>query len=322
MAALAEDPELLVGNVHAVAGQQVDAVVSLCRLGATQVPDPIEHLELPLLDQPGANAHLPHVLRDTAEGIVTLRQEGKRVLVHCVGCRSHTPAVAACYLHLRCGYSGAEALRRVGWVLDHRPHDGELIGFVESLPARSAGFAEAVAYAADAHAERVRKGSCVPYLSHLLAVAALVMEDGGSDEEAIAAVLHDAVEDQGGTRRLDDIRERFGDRVAGLVDACTDYDVHSDRDDWRPRKRAYIDHIGQLSAEARRISLADKLHNARCILRDYRELGEALWDRFNPDSDQLWYYRALAEAFTDHADGPLVTELRETVAELERLSSG
>ena len=319
VAALDEDPGVLVGNVHAVAGQDVDAVVSLCRMGAEQVDDPVEHLELPLSDQPGRNAHLPHLLLDTARGIDTLRREGKRVLVHCVDGRSGTPAVAACYLTLRFGYSGAEALRRVGWALDHRPNDGELIRFVESLPARSAGFAEAVAYAADAHAAHPRKGTTVPYLSHLLAVAALVMEDGGSDDEASAAVLHDAVEDQGGKRRLDDIRDRFGDRVADLVDACTDYDVDGDRADWRPRKRAYIDHIGQMPAAARRISLADKLHNARCILRDYRKVGEELWARFDPDSDQLWYYRALTEAFTKHADGPLVTELQATVAELERL---
>jgi hypothetical protein len=183
-------------------------------------------------------------------------------------------------------------------------------------------FATAVRYAAGVHAGQVRKGSTVPYLSHLLSVAALVMEAGGTMDEAIAALLHDAVEDQGGKPRLEDIRARFGQSVAELVDACTDYDVEGDRGPWTQRKRAYVAHIEHMDAAARRVSLADKLHNARCILRDYREIGDALWERFSAGGEaQLRYYRALADAFAEHEGGPLAAELEHTVAELERLAA-
>jgi (p)ppGpp synthase/HD superfamily hydrolase len=183
-------------------------------------------------------------------------------------------------------------------------------------------YAAAVAYAADAHGSQPRKGTTVPYLSHLLSVSALVMEDGGSEDEAIAGLLHDTVEDQGGAKPLDDIRQRFGERIAALVEACTDYDVDGERDPWPQRKRRYLEHIGEMPADVRRISLADKLHNARAILRDYRQHGEALWGRFNAGRhDQLWYYRELAEAFARHSGSPLAAELGAVVAELERLAT-
>jgi protein-tyrosine phosphatase len=123
--------------VHAVADTHVDAVVSLCRMGSGQVPAGVEHVEVPLIDRSGANAHLRHLVLDTAAGVAALRAEGKRVLLHCAAGQSRTPAVAAAYLHLRFGYSGEEALRRVGQVLDHHPSNTELVSLVRSLPSRA-----------------------------------------------------------------------------------------------------------------------------------------------------------------------------------------
>jgi (p)ppGpp synthase/HD superfamily hydrolase len=179
-------------------------------------------------------------------------------------------------------------------------------------------FVDAVEYAAHAHAAQTRKGTDIPYLSHLLAVAALVLEDGGSEDDAVAALLHDVVEDQGGWSRLFDVRDRFGDHVGDLVEACTDYDVKTDRDPWPERKQRYVDHIAEMPEAVRRISLADKLHNARTILRDHRAHGEQVWERFNAGRDaQLWYYRALADAFAAVSDSPSVVDLQMTVAALE-----
>jgi (p)ppGpp synthase/HD superfamily hydrolase len=179
-------------------------------------------------------------------------------------------------------------------------------------------FVEAVEYAAHAHLGQVRKGTDIPYLSHLLAVSAMVIEQGGSEDEAVAALLHDVVEDQGGLPRLLDVRDRFGDRVGDLVEACTDYAVGGARDPWVVRKRRYVERISEMAEAERRISLADKLHNARSILRDHRQHGDAVWERFNAGrDDQLWYYRSLAEAFAAVSDSPVVIELQEVVAELE-----
>lgn len=172
------------------------------------------------------------------------------------------------------------------------------------------------------HAGQVRKGTQIPYLAHLLSVAALVLEDGGSEDEAIAALLHDAVEDAGGKPTLEAIREQFGDEVAMIVMACSDTDV-APKPPWRERKEAYLAHLADEATPASvlRVSLADKLHNARAILSDYRGLGEDLWSRFNTASgdDQLWYYRSLAKIFLSRAPGVLSSELDHVVAELEWL---
>jgi GTP pyrophosphokinase len=181
-------------------------------------------------------------------------------------------------------------------------------------------FDEAYAYAARLHADQARKGTNIPYLSHLLAVASLVLEDGGSEDEAIAALLHDAVEDQGGQETLAEIRNRFGERVAGIVESCSDTDTVP-KPPWRERKERYIARIRQASSEVRRVSMADKLHNARSILRDYRVLGEGLWERFNAGKDdQLWYYRELVKAFREEGQSPMVDELNQVVSELEQLA--
>ncbi len=181
-------------------------------------------------------------------------------------------------------------------------------------------FDAALAYATRVHAGQLRKGTSVPYVSHVLAVAALVLEDGGGEDEAIAALLHDAVEDGDGLRELERIREQFGDVVADIVWACSDADQRP-KPPWRERKERYIAHVRHAGPEVRRVSCADKLHNARSILLDYRRDGERVWDRFTATGDEtLWYYEQLLEVFRHGGGGPLVEELARVVGELGRLS--
>jgi (p)ppGpp synthase/HD superfamily hydrolase len=178
-------------------------------------------------------------------------------------------------------------------------------------------FVEALAFAARVHAGQSRKGTTVPYVSHVLGVCSLVLEDGGGEDEAVAALLHDAVEDGGGRPVLDEIRRRFGERVAAIVWACSDTD-EAPKPPWKERKARYIAHVRAAGPDARRVSCADKLHNARSILRDYRLEGERLWERFSaPAEEQLWYYRALLEAFRQPDRTPLVDELARVVGQLE-----
>ena len=155
-------------------------------------------------------------------------------------------------------------------------------------------------------------------------VAGLVLEDGGDETQAIAALLHDAVEDGGGRPMLEHIRAQFGTEVAALVEACSDsLDPHDTRT-WRARKASYLAHLPRVTVEgALRVALADKVHNARSIVRDYRAEGHALWDRFTNKTvdDQLWYYRALLEFFATSRPGPLVEDLRRALAELEHLAA-
>jgi (p)ppGpp synthase/HD superfamily hydrolase len=181
----------------------------------------------------------------------------------------------------------------------------------------SPDFAEALTFAAHLHSAQTRKGGDVPYISHLLCVAGLVLEYGGTEDEAIAALLHDAVEDQGGQPTLERIRRRFGSTVADIVEACSDADVLP-KPKWRPRKEAYIAHVGRASDSAKLVSAADKLHNATAILRDYRQLGDGIWKRFTGGKDgTLWYYRSLVEAYKAAGSHPIVAELERVVSELE-----
>ena len=179
-------------------------------------------------------------------------------------------------------------------------------------------FEDALLMATRLHANQKRKGADIPYVSHLLAVASLVLEEGGTEDQAIAALLHDAVEDQGGRDTLERIREEFGEDVAKIVDECTDaYD--KPKPEWRKRKENYIVAIAHKSQMAREVSVADKLHNARSILIDYRSIGEELWDRFTGGKDgTIWYYRSLVEAFETHDNSRIVAELRRVVEEIER----
>ena len=178
-------------------------------------------------------------------------------------------------------------------------------------------FVDALAYATEIHTGQSRKGTAVPYVSHVLGVCSLVLEDGGGEDEAIAALLHDAVEDGGGQPVLEEIRRRFGDRVAEIVWACSDTD-ETPKPPWKERKTRYIAHVREARPDARRVSCADKLHNARSILRDYRALGKRLWDRFTATPEEtLWYYRALVEAFRQPDRTALTEELERVVSELE-----
>jgi (p)ppGpp synthase/HD superfamily hydrolase len=178
-------------------------------------------------------------------------------------------------------------------------------------------FAAALRYAADLHRDQVRKGTAIPYVAHLLAVAALVLEQGGTEEMAIGALLHDAVEDQPGRTSPAEIGERFGEGVARIVADCTDADRHP-KPPWRERKEAYVAHLAEVPEASLRVSLADKLHNARAIVADARLVGPALWDRFNAGpQDQVWYYTALAAAFRRRLpDDPTVALFAETVQAL------
>jgi (p)ppGpp synthase/HD superfamily hydrolase len=183
----------------------------------------------------------------------------------------------------------------------------------------SSRFLDAIAYAAALHGGQDRKFSGGPYLTHLLAVAATVMEHGGNEDEAIAAVLHDAVEDQGGLPTLAEIRRRFGEPVAEIVEACTDT-AEMPKPPWRPRKEAYLARLQQASPSARLIAAADKLHNVRSILREYRRHGESLWPMFRGGREgTLWYYRAVVDSLKRHGSTALVDELDRAVAELEQL---
>jgi (p)ppGpp synthase/HD superfamily hydrolase len=181
----------------------------------------------------------------------------------------------------------------------------------------------AAAYAAEAHRDDLRKGTTIPYLSHLWSVAALVLEHGGDDIQVAAALLHDVVEDHGGQGRLDEVRRAFGDEVASLVEALSDSVVDTEAGEqkppWQDRKRAYLTHLEAADARVQLVSACDKLHNARAIVADHRAHGQATWARFN-ESDparQLWYYQGLVAALSGRSiPTPLVDELRRTVEEL------
>ena len=182
----------------------------------------------------------------------------------------------------------------------------------------TARFSEALAYTADLHRHQRRKGGEIPYVGHLLSVAGLVIEGDGTETQVIAALLHDAVEDQGRDgETLREITTRFGADVARIVEECSDTDAIP-KPPWRPRKEAYIRHLEAVSPETILVSLADKLDNSRAILRDLRKDGPSLWERFNTTDpqDHLWYYQALLKAYEERCDNWLVAEFRLVVAEL------
>lgn len=181
-------------------------------------------------------------------------------------------------------------------------------------------FEDALVYAAQLHSRQTRKGTDVPYVSHLLAVTALVLQDGGDEDQAIAALLHDAVEDQGGRGTLAEIRQRYGDRVASIVESCTDaYELP--KPPWQERKENYLAHLPEATPDARRVSLADKLHNARSILRDLRQEGPVVWSRFKGGREgTLWYYRSLVEIFRATGSDYMVEELDRVVTAIEGLA--
>jgi (p)ppGpp synthase/HD superfamily hydrolase len=183
-------------------------------------------------------------------------------------------------------------------------------------------FLRAFNFAAEKHAGQARKASTIPYIAHLMGVASLVLEFGGDEDLAIAALLHDVVEDCGGVPMLQEVRHRFGSRVAKIVEGCTDSDTYP-KPPWRERKETYIRHLKSADAETRLVSAADKLNNVRSILSDYREVGESIWTRFNGARDgTLWYYRALLEEFLRRKPNRLIRELEFAVRELEATTTG
>jgi len=188
-------------------------------------------------------------------------------------------------------------------------------------PALSRQFVAALSYAARLHAKQIRKRTARPYMGHLLGVASLVIEYGGDEEMAIAALLHDAVEDQGGLPRLREIRRKFGVRVAEIVDGCTD--AYSEpKPPWLERKRAYIERVKGEPEEVRLVSAADKLSNARETLYELRVEGEGVFERFAGKKEgTLWYYRALIAAFRAAGNNPLIDALDRVVSELEAITS-
>jgi (p)ppGpp synthase/HD superfamily hydrolase len=181
-------------------------------------------------------------------------------------------------------------------------------------------FEDALIFATQLHAKQLRKGAAVPYIAHLLAVTSIVLENGGNEDEAIAALLHDAIEDQGGAATRELIRQRFGNNVVAIVDGCSDTDIYP-KPPWKARKEKYIAHLRSAPASVRLVSAADKLHNARTVLADYRILGEALWQRFHGGRDgTLWYYRTVTDILLNAGKTPLIEELDRVVSELELLA--
>lgn len=176
-------------------------------------------------------------------------------------------------------------------------------------------FSAALTFAADKHRHQVRKGGDIPYVGHLLSVAGLVIEAGGGQTEAIAALLHDAAEDAGGEAVLTEISESFGADVARIVEECSDT-FETPKPPWKQHKQAYIDHVGEASDGAVLVSLADKVDNARAMLRDVRREGDGLWERFsvNDPQEHLWYYESLLGKFQKRLpDCWLVDELGRVI---------
>lgn len=181
-------------------------------------------------------------------------------------------------------------------------------------------FDQALQYAVLIHAFQKRKGTEIPYLAHLLGVVSIALEYGANEEEAIGALLHDAGEDAGGNGRIEDIRHRFGDAVADIVQGCTDA-VTIPKPPWQKRKEDYIAHVRTASPSVRLVSASDKLHNARAILRDFRVQGDELWARFTGGKvGTLWYYRDLVTAFRQHGENELIDELDRVVTEIVQLA--
>ncbi|HPQ82048.1 MAG TPA: HD domain-containing protein [bacterium] len=186
-------------------------------------------------------------------------------------------------------------------------------------------FDEALCFASQVHRRQKRKGTDIPYVSHIMAVAAIVMEYSGTEDEAIAALLHDAIEDgEDAARVRKEIRDRFGEWVLCVVEECTDADVHP-KPPWRERKEAYIAHVAHASASAHLVAAADKLHNARSILRDRDLVGEEVWKRFKGGRDgMIWYLKTLASEYRKAGKAPahLVGELEKAVVEMEGKGKG
>jgi len=245
-----------------------------------------------------------------------------RRISHRIDVDLETPA-AHVTLFVRNGETGIElddpeALLAYSQVVDPDSAEPFLRIGVKLVPLGSR-FDRALRFASDIHSRQRRRGGEVPYLAHLMGVSSLVLEDGGSEEEAIGGLLHDSVEDHPGEVSIERLEREFGPAVAAIVRVCTDA-FEQPKPPWEERKRRYVAHLGDArNGFALRVAAADKLYNARAILGDYRDMGDELWARFDRGADaQLWYYRSLADALGKAFPGRLVDELDRTVTELER----
>ena len=182
-------------------------------------------------------------------------------------------------------------------------------------------FEEALVYANRMHCDQTRKKTGVPYIGHILGVTAIALEYGANEAEAIGALLHDVVEDCGGAKRLAEIKEKFGQEVAKIVEGCTDTD-ETPKPPWRERKEKYLAHLKNSDSPTRLVSASDKLHNTRAILAELRRHGSQVWERFSGKKEgTLWYYRSLVTAFREHGDhADLTDELDRVVTEIEGIS--
>jgi (p)ppGpp synthase/HD superfamily hydrolase len=178
-------------------------------------------------------------------------------------------------------------------------------------------FEQALVYAVRLHGKQMRKGTQIPYTVHLLSVAALVLENGGDEDQAIAGLLHDAVEDQGGLPRLEEIQKLYGEKVAIIVDGCTDA-YHIPKAPWQQRKELYLKRLQSATPDVRLVSLADKVHNARSLLASLYQEGNSAWSRFNGGkTGTLWYYKNLVQVFQQTGYDYLTVELAKVVSEIE-----
>jgi GTP pyrophosphokinase len=181
-------------------------------------------------------------------------------------------------------------------------------------------FEEALIFAFNLHKKQMRKSILVPYFAHLMGVASIVLEAGGDEDTAIAALLHDAVEDHGGIPTLDEIRLRFGNRVAEIVDFCTDaYNIP--KPPWRERKEKHLLKLRLASPEARLVSVADKLYNVRTTINALRLDGDKVWGRFNGGKEgTLWYYHSLLDVFNRTGSDLITDEYVHAVEMMEWLA--
>ncbi len=262
--------------------------------------------------------HRERLLTELAEAApplaVTLGEEARQVLLGLVDDAQGPPTQPLDSRRLGGNAAGeyGEAGRR-GWHVTAPRYRRGMAEITVLGPA----FSNAVAYAAWLHRDQRRKDTAIPYMSHLLAVASLVLDQGGDEDEAIAALLHDALEDQWRRTSEDEIRQRFGDKVARIVVACS-ASTGGEKGNWQARKEAYLEHLRVEPDEVLRVSLADKLHNARAIVADLRTVGDKLWRRFTGTPDQqAWYYDSLLEILRARNVSPLVVEFEVAVAELQ-----
>jgi (p)ppGpp synthase/HD superfamily hydrolase len=182
--------------------------------------------------------------------------------------------------------------------------------------------AKALVLAVEAHDGQKRKGTDIPYIAHPMGVASIALDHGADEEQAMAALLHDAVED-GGSHYAQRIREQFGDRVADIVDGCTDgvADANGKKEAWKPRKERYISHLQNATDDVLLVSGSDKLHNARAIVEDLLQIGPAVFDRFTASKEQtIWYYESLAGVFM-RRQTPMAQALSDTVERMKQLSN-